>query len=141
MKSWEDKLSDEMKQFREETKCGTKTFRGAVIPVGYLPEMLEKARNGDQDARDTFEGLEHWFSMAEAAYKKGNRPGCLSCEAVLDKGQVHGFLVLSPHIRDETGLCGVICEDCMSIGPEFVIKKSIETLREEFGDAQALTAH
>jgi hypothetical protein len=139
MSNWKKQFNDGVAEFRAQ-KGGT--FSVCVVPASEFDELIAAGDKGDPLARDIVRSLSHWFGMADAAHKDGTLPGCASCGVEIEPGEVCGWVVFLPHEpKQDTGLCGVFCAQCLELGRDTIARNTIELLQEQFGSVQVHRPH
>jgi hypothetical protein len=140
MPDWKKQFDDGVAEFRAQ-KGGT--FSVCVVPASEYEELIAAGDKGDQTARQIVRSLNHWFHMADAAHDEdGTLPGCASCGVKIEPGEVCGWVVFLPHEpKQDTGLCGVFCRECLELGANTIARNTIELLQHEFGSIEVHRPH
>jgi hypothetical protein len=95
-----------------------------------LRALFESAHRGNAIAQDTITSLKHWSKTMAVAKADGFGPVCGCCDAELDKGEVAGFVVLTP-TASGIGLVSAICESCMGLERDEIHRRWKQALEFE----------
>lgn len=128
MGDWRDDIDRGLQELQDQ---GEMLMSLRVLPANYLDATVEAGNNGDMEARAAIIAIVGWFQMVEKAYATGSLPGCGTCAAELPPGTVCGWIIMTPQKQDAMGLVSPLCESCIALGRDEVIRRFRETLSDE----------
>lgn len=134
MTDWEEQIREGLAEFRKQGADGT-ACEVTVIYRRNFDAMVAAARKGERDAQAAVAAINQWAKLCDAATGGGGVPGCISCEAAIERGDICGFVIVgSIEPGKDAGLTGAFCAACEQRGTDAIVAGAIEAIRREFGE-------